>query len=179
MSNDKIIRYIDIRKFGYMNIFETNGPTFSEFILRLGEDALSKKFNTKYLMDKIRNKNISIKCALLDQKIVGGVGNIYASEALFKSNISPYMKCNELVKNKNKILKLIKSIKEILNDAIEVGGSTIQNHKNIKGEIGYFQYKFKVYNRENMTCKNKGCNSKIKKIRQTGRSTFFCQKCQA
>ena len=103
---------------------------------------------------------------------------LYISIKSQDSKISPLIKCHELVKNKHKIQKLVKSIKEILNAAIEVGGSTIQNHKNINGEIGYFQYKFNVYNRENMSCKNKGCNSIIKKIKQTGRSTFFCKKCQ-
>ena len=109
---------------------------------------------------------------------MGGIGNIYASEALFRAKISPMMESRKVVKNKIKTGDLISSIKFILHDAIMVGGSTIRDHKNLKGESGYFQYKFNVYNRENMTCNNQNCNAKIKKIVQTGRSTFYCTKCQ-
>ena len=105
---------------------------------------------------------------------MGGIGNIYASEALFRAKISPMMESRKVVKNKIKTGDLISSIKFILHDAIKVGGSTIRDHKNLKGESGYFQYKFNVYNRENMMCNSQNCNAKIKKIVQTGRSTFYC-----
>ena len=125
-----------------------------------------------------KNRITNIKSALLNQKIVGGIGNIYASEALFRAKISPMMESRKVVKNKIKTGDLISSIKFILHDAIKVGGSTIKDHKNLKGESGYFQYKFNVYNRENMTCNSQNCDAKIKKIVQTGRSTFYCTKCQ-
>ena len=88
------------------------------------------------------------------------------------------MESRKVVKNKTKTSDLISSIKFILRDAIKVGGSTIRDHKNLKGESGYFQYKFNVYNRENMICNSQNCNAKIRKIVQTGRSTFYCKKCQ-
>ena len=114
----------------------------------------------------------------MDQNIISGIGNIYASEALFRAKISPMMESRKVVKSKIKTSDLISSIKFILHDAIKVGGSTIKDHKNLKGESGYFQYKFNVYNRENMTCNSQNCDAKIKKIVQTGRSTFYCTKCQ-
>ena len=178
MSNFRVIRYIDIRRFGFIIIFESGKDVASFFDKRLGVDAISSKFNSEYLINKLKNKKIDIKNALLDQKIVGGVGNIYASEALYKAGISPFERSEDIAKNNKKVDNLISSIKFILRDAIKVGGSTISNYKNMDGESGYFQYKFNVYNRENLECNNKNCSSHIKKIRQSGRSTFYCDSCQ-
>ena len=172
MSNFRVIRYIDIRRFGFIIIFESGKDVASFFDKRLGVDAISSKFNSEYLINKLKNKKIDIKNALLDQKIVGGVGNIYASEALYRAGISPFERSEDIAKSNKKVDNLISSIKFILKDAIKVGGSTISDYKNMDGESGYFQYKFNVYNRENLECNNKNCSSHIKKIRQSGRSTF-------
>ena len=178
MSNSKVIRYIDIRRFGFIKIYDLKEKEFDIFKNKLGVDAISNNFNSKNLINHIKNKKINIKSALLDQKIVGGIGNIYASEALFKAGISPLDCSKDVAKNIKKINNLIKAIKFILRDAIKVGGSTIKNHKNMNGESGYFQYKFNVYNREDLKCNNIKCESSIKKIRQSGRSTFYCENCQ-
>ena len=170
MSDHSEIDYVDIRKFGFFKLINPQKVEIKKLKAELGPDALSDEFDTKYLQESLKNRITNIKSALLNQKIVGGIGNIYASEALFRAKI--------VVKNKIKTGDLISSIKFILHDAIMVGGSTIRDHKNLKGESGYFQYKFNVYNRENMTCNNQNCNAKIKKIVQTGRSTFYCTKCQ-
>ena len=138
----------------------------------LGPDALSDEFDTKYLQESLKNRITNIKSALLNQKIVGGIGNIYASEALFRAKISPMMESRKVVKNKIKTGDLISSIKFILHDAIKVGGSTIRDHKNLKGESGYFQYKFNVYNRENMICNSQNCDAKIKKLFRQGDPLF-------
>ena len=178
MTNDVIINYHDIRKFGFFKIIYPDNLVLENLKKNVGIDALSSKFNTKYLMYKLKNRTGNIKTSLLNQSIVGGIGNIYASEALFRAKISPLTISKNLANDKKKITKLISAIKYILADAINVGGSTIKNHTNIKGESGYFQYKFNVYNREQMKCKRLGCNSLILKINQSGRSTFYCESCQ-
>ena len=178
MSDQSEIDYVDIRKFGFFKLINPQKSEIKKLKAELGPDALSDEFDTKYLQESLKNKVTNIKSALLNQKIVGGIGNIYASEALFRAKIPPMMESRKVVKNKTKTGDLISSIKFILHDAIKVGGSTIRDHKNLKGESGYFQYKFNVYNRENMTCNSQNCDAKIKKIVQTGRSTFYCTKCQ-
>ena len=178
MSDQSEIDYVDIRKFGFFKLINPQKAEIKKLKEKLGPDALSDEFDTKYLQESLKNRVTNIKSALLNQKIVGGIGNIYASEALFRAKIPPMMESRKVVKNKTKTGDLISSIKFILHDAIKVGGSTIRDHKNLKGESGYFQYKFNVYNRENMICNSQNCNAKIKKIVQTGRSTFYCEKCQ-
>ena len=178
MSDQSEIDYVDIRKFGFFKLINPQKIEIKKLKAELGPDALSDEFDTKYLQECLKNRFTNIKSALLNQKVVGGIGNIYASEALFRAKIPPMMESRKVVKNKIKTSDLISSIKFILNDAIKVGGSTIRDHKNLKGESGYFQYKFNVYNRENMICNSQNCSAKIKKIVQTGRSTFYCTKCQ-
>lgn len=178
MSDQSEIDYIDMRKFGFFKLVNPQKVEIKKLKAELGPDALSDEFDIKYLQESLKNRVTNIKSALLNQKIVGGIGNIYASEALFRAKISPMMESGKVVKNKIKTGDLISSIKFILHDAIKVGGSTIRDHKNLKGESGYFQYKFNVYNRENMICNSQNCSAKIKKIVQTGRSTFYCTKCQ-
>ena len=178
MSDESKIDYVDIRKFGFFKLVTPQKNEIRKLLAELGPDALSDEFNTSYLQNTLKNRTINIKSALLNQKIVGGIGNIYASEALFRAKISPITESKKIAKDKIKISDLVSSIKFILNDAIQVGGSTIKDHKNMKGESGYFQYKFNVYNRENMECNDQNCDSKIKRIVQTGRSSFYCEKCQ-
>ena len=178
MSDESKIDYVDVRKFGFFKLVTPQKNEIRKLLAELGPDALSDEFNTNYLQNTLKNRTINIKSALLNQKIVGGIGNIYASEALFRAKISPITESRKIAKDKIKISELISSIKFILNDAIQVGGSTIKDHKNMKGESGYFQYKFNVYNRENMECNDQNCDSKIKRIVQTGRSSFYCEKCQ-
>ena len=178
MSDESKIDYVDIRKFGFFKLVTPQKNEIRKLLAELGPDALSDEFNTNYLQNTLKNRTVNIKSALLNQKIVGGIGNIYASEALFRAKISPITESKKIAKDKIKISDLVSSIKFILNDAIQVGGSTIKDHKNMKGESGYFQYKFNVYNRENMECNDQNCDSKIKRIVQTGRSSFYCEKCQ-
>jgi len=181
MSNGLIIKYIDPRRFGLMDIAKFNEINQHRLLKNIGPDALSSEFNAKYLLQTIKNKKCNIKTALLNQNIVGGVGNIYASEALYHSKITPIALCNEMVKHSNSMnnmKKLVKSVKFILTKAIEAGGSTISDHRLPNGDLGYFQNKFNVYNCENKICNRKSCSGTIKKIKQSGRSTFFCDSCQ-
>ena len=140
-----------------------------------GLDPLDKKFNFKYIKDKLKNRNKNIKNILLDQKIIAGIGNIYSSEILFYCKIRPQKK-GKYFKN-YEINKLLKYSRFVLNKAIAKGGSSIRNFKNANGVKGSYQDEFKVYNKENILCPNK-CSFKIKKINISNRSTFYCKNCQ-
>ncbi len=125
---------------------------------------------------RIKGKKTSIKAALLDQRVVAGIGNIYACEALFRAGISPKRKTSTVAGERAK--QLVPAIKTVLEDAIKAGGSTLRDYKKSDGSLGYFQHSFKVYDREGEPCPKKGCKGTIKRIVQGGRSTFYCSSCQ-
>ena len=173
-DNFRII-YNDPRRFGFFQIIE-NIDNLKKRFAHLGPEPFDSKFNLNYFKDFIKNKKRNIKDLLIDQKFVSGIGNIYASEILFKSRINPNKKL-ELLNNKNCSQIIIHS-KKVLSDAIKKGGSSIRNFKNTEGNKGSFQDSFKVYQRENLNCKRIGCKGKILKIVIANRSTFFCNSCQ-
>ena len=166
-GNKKILKYNDPRKFGFIDIVETDKLNQKKYIVKLGVDALSKKLNYNYLSKKISKSEVPIKQILLNQKIIAGIGNIYASEILFNAKISPLTKGKDL-KIRN-ISKLILSIRKILSKAISYGGSSIRDYRSTDGTIGNFQSNFKVYGKDG---KNIG-DDKVVKIVQYGRSTFY------
>ena len=173
-SNFMII-YNDPRRFGFLKILN-NKKELKKYFQRFGPEAISSKFNFKYIKYKFINKKKNIKNFLLDQNFVSGIGNIYANEILFYSKINP---CKIAKKLSNKeIKKLAKYSKLVLNLAIKFGGSSIRDFKNVKGISGLFQNKFKVYDRENKYCHRKKCKGKIIKIFISNRSSFFCKSCQ-
>ena len=173
-SKFKLI-YNDPRRFGYFKILK-NKKELDKYFKRIGPEALDKKFSLDYLMSKINTRKKNIKNFLLDQKIVSGIGNIYANEILFRSGISPIRSVKKL--GLVELTKIIKNSKLTLNYAIKFGGSSIKNFKSTSGKIGNFQNKFKVYNREKQKCLNYPCSGLIKKIYISNRSTFFCNSCQ-
>ena len=142
----------------------------------LGPEPLSNAFNASALRQKINKKQSSIKSVLLDQTIIAGLGNIYVCEALHRSGISPRRKAKNI--SENKMDRLVVAIRVVLQDAINAGGSTLKDHLQTSGEMGYFQHQFRVYSREGEECMKKSCSGLIKRIIQSGRSTFFCGKCQ-
>ena len=144
----------------------------TKYFKLLGVDALDKKLNVKYLQQKILKSVVPIKQILLNQKIISGIGNIYASEILFDAKISPFKKGCDL--NTNELSLLISSIKKILKKAIGFGGSSLRDYISVEGTLGNFQNKFKVYNKEGQTVSG----YKIHRINQYGRSTFYCPKIQ-
>ena len=171
-TNKKIITYNDPRKFGFIDIVETAKLEKKRYIMNLGVDALSNYLNSKYLYRIISKSEVPIKQILLNQKIIAGIGNIYASEILFDAKISPLTLGKDL-----KILylkKLITSIRKILRKAIKYGGSSIRDYTSIDGTLGNFQSNFKVYGKEG----EKIGNDKVVKIVQYGRSTFYSPKNQ-
>jgi len=167
--------YNDPRRFGYFKILN-NKQDFEDYFKRIGPEALDKKFNIYYLKKKIENRKKNIKNFLLDQKIVSGIGNIYANEILFKSQISPMKSVKEL--SQIDLDKIIKFSRLTLRNAIKFGGSSIKDFKGISGSGGTFQTKFNVYDRENEKCKNNKCKGIIQKRYISNRSTFICNFCQ-
>ena len=173
--NDLKIIYNDPRRFGFFK-FLGNKKALLDRFSHLGPEPFFKKFNLKYLLSSFLNKNKNIKNFLLDQKFVSGIGNIYASEILFLSKINPMINVMRLSKDECK--KIIFFSKKVLNKAIQKGGSSIRDFKNVSGQKGNFQLEFKVYQRENLNCLRKKCKGKILKIFISNRSTFFCNICQ-
>ena len=173
-SNFTII-YNDPRRFGFFKLLK-NKKELKKYFQRFGPEAISSKFNFKYVKYKLINKKKNIKNFLLDQYFVSGIGNIYANEILFYSKINPFKIAKKL--NSKEIKKLIKYSKLVLNLAIKFGGSSIRDFKNAKGISGSFQNKFKVYDRENKYCLKKNCKGKIIKMFISNRSSFFCKSCQ-
>jgi Formamidopyrimidine-DNA glycosylase len=142
----------------------------------MGPEPFSDKFNLNYVVNYFNNKNKDIKSFLLDQKFVSGIGNIYASEILFASKINPFKKAKRL--SKNECLNIILNSKKILEQAINKGGSSIRDFKDISGNKGTFQKEFRVYQQDGASCKRPKCKGIIKKKISSNRSTFFCIYCQ-
>ena len=176
-SSQKVIRYRDPRRFGFMDLVKTREFSNSKFIKHLGPEPLEADFSVPYLQSQLKTKKMPIKTALMDAKIVVGVGNIYASEALFYANIHPQTPAMHVADNENTIKRLIHSIQNVLQGAILSGGSTLRDHVRPDGKLGYFQHNFRVYDKAGTLCKT--CKTaSIEKIVQSGRSTFFCPHCQ-
>lgn len=176
LSNATRIIYNDPRRFGMIfTLQHSQMPTHKAFE-HLGPEPLGNEFSAIILKQRLKNKTVSIKQALLDQRVVVGVGNIYACEALYMSKINPEAKAGTL--SLKKLERLTTEIREVLTTAIKAGGSTLKDFKNTQGELGYFQHQFKVYNRENLPCGDCDCKVEItggvKRIVQSGRSTFYC-----
>jgi len=162
----------DSRKFGFIDITKTKELFSKKYISNLGIDALSRKLNAKYFYKKVNKSNVDIKQILLNQNIISGIGNIYASEILFDARISPFEKgCNLTI---IQIGNLITSIKKIIRKAITFGGSSIRDYRASDGTIGNFQLNFKVYGK----VKKKINNYRIIKTIQHGRSTYYCPELQ-
>jgi len=173
--NDLRIIYNDPRRFGFFQIVE-NYEKLKRRFNHLGPEPFDKRFNQNYIYLFFKKKEKNIKNFLLDQKFVSGIGNIYASEILFLSKINPYKKANFL--KISDCRKILISTKKILKDAIDKGGSSIRDFKNITGTKGGFQKIFKVYQREGLQCKRIKCKGIIQKKIISNRSTFFCKICQ-
>ena len=169
------IIYNDPRRFGFVKIFKTKVDILNYFS-KLGPEPFYKSFNHVYLKKKFKDSIKNIKNFLLDQTLVSGIGNIYASEILFMSRINPKKKVKDLTIGE--IKKIVTKTRLILKQAIKKGGSSIRDFKNIIGSKGNYQKEFKVYAREHYPCPTKGCKSKITKININNRSTYYCKTCQ-
>jgi len=169
------IVFNDHRRFGLMTLVNTERLEEDKLFAGLGIEPLSAGFNAAHLARALEGKKTPIKSALLDQRVVAGLGNIYVCEALFRAGISPKKLAGAI--KREQIVPLVAAIKKVLKDAIAAGGSTLRDHAQATGDPGNFQHHFLVYGREGLKCKNK-CPGTVKRIVQAGRSTFYCPKCQ-
>lgn len=176
MDNGARITFNDPRRFGAMDMFATAGSETHPLLASIGPEPLGNAFNEDYLIDALAHRNTPIKSALLDQKTIAGLGNIYVCEALFRSKIHPTRSARRV--SKSRVASLVPVIRDVLNDAITAGGSSLRDFRQADGELGYFQHSFDVYGREADPCRTPGCTSTIRRIVQSGRSTFYCPTCQ-
>ena len=176
-TNNGYITYNDARRFGLITYCESDKICQHKLFANIGIDPFSQNLTADYLKNKLSNKKNPIKVALLDQSIINGIGNIYASEALYDSKISPLRESNSL--NLVELENLITSVRKILQKAIKAGGSTLKDYRKPDGSMGYFQNSHCVYDKEGMRCPNCTCDidktKGIKRIVQGGRSTFYCE----
>lgn len=167
------IRYHDPRRFGFMDLAEAGEVAGHAMLRDLGPEPLSDAFDWPMLAAALRGRKSPIKTALLDQKVIAGLGNIYVCEALFRAGLSPKRKASTV--RGGRARRLWTAIREVLTEAIAAGGSSISDHRQTDGELGYFQYSFTVYGREGEPCPGCDCASGgVRRIVQSGRSTFYC-----
>ena len=172
--------YADPRRFGFIDLYDDIAT--SPYLKDLGPEPLGNDFNAAEMAEKFEGKKSPIKAALLDQRVVAGLGNIYVAEALHRSHILPTVLASSLVtpggRPKAALDDLAHAVRQVLVEAIEVGGSTLRDFRNAQGGSGYFQHRFAVYDREGEPCPTPLCTGMIERIVQSGRSTFFCPICQ-
>jgi formamidopyrimidine-DNA glycosylase len=182
MSSGAAIVFNDPRRFGYMKIIARRALDDEPLLSRLGPEPLGNEFDAAMLARSCANKKTSLKAALLDQRVVAGLGNIYVCEALFRSHLSPRRLAATLATKKaeptDHAKRLVDAIHAVLNQAIKAGGSSLRDHRQTSGELGYFQHSFQVYDREGEKCQTAGCGGIVRRFTQNGRSTFWCPKCQ-
>jgi formamidopyrimidine-DNA glycosylase len=182
MSSGHDIVFNDPRRFGYMKIIARNAIGDEPLLKDLGPEPLGNEFDAGLLAQACANKKTSLKAALLDQRVVAGLGNIYVCEALFRSKLSPRRLAATLATKKGEptdhARRLVDAIHAVLNEAIKAGGSSLRDHRQANGDLGYFQHSFQVYDREGEPCRTGGCEGIVKRFVQNGRSTFWCPKCQ-
>ena len=176
MSNGFEIRYNDPRRFGFMDLTTEAEITLHPMLSKIGPEPVHPGLSGPEMAARLKGKATPIKAALLDQSVIAGIGNIYASEVLFMAGISPKRKANNVQGKRAE--KLTAAIHEVLIQAIEAGGSSLRDHRQTSGELGYFQHSFKVYGRAGKPCPVCGPSVQVSQITQSGRSTFFCSCCQ-
>lgn len=174
-SGTRIV-YNDPRRFGGMELLDTATSEQHKLLRDIGPEPLGNAFHTDHLASRFEGKKSPIKTALLDQKIVAGLGNIYVCEALNRARISPLRHAGTLCYEQ--VSALVPIICDVLSSAIEAGGSSLKDFRQTDGDLGYFQHSFRAYGREGDRCLNAGCAGDIERVVQAGRSTFYCPQCQ-
>jgi len=180
MSNGAVVTFNDPRRFGSMKLVARAKLEHEPLLRVLGPEPLGKEFDAAMLAKACAGKKTSLKAALSDQRVVAGLGNIYVCEALYRARLSPKRQASTIADRNGKpnarAEALVDAIKAVLNDAIKAGGSSLRDHRRADGSLGDFQHNFQVYDREGESCP--ACHGKIRRIVQTGRSTFYCPSCQ-
>lgn len=176
MEGGANIVFNDPRRFGFMTLFPTDHEAAVPFLAGLGPEPNSNEFSGPFLQARVKGKKAPLKAALLDQRVVAGLGNIYVCEALHRAGLSPRRLAGTLGPQRAERLAL--AVRQVIDEAIAAGGSSLKDFASADGELGYFQHTFRAYGREGETCVTPDCGSKIERIVQSGRSTFFCPHCQ-
>lgn len=170
------VTYYDPRRFGYMALVNTATLELHPWFAGLGPEPLSDAFDSAHLKAAFAGRKQGPKTLLLDQRIVAGLGNIYVCEALNRAQISPFKPAGKV--SGPRLARLVPEIKAVLTEAIAAGGSTLRDFAQADGALGYFQHRFRTYDREGQPCCNNGCGGVIDREMQAGRSTFYCPVCQ-
>lgn len=176
MANGARITFNDPRRFGAMDLLETATAEQHPLLAKLGPEPLGNSFNEAHLIAAFKGRKTPVKSALLDQRIVAGLGNIYVCEALYRARISPKRRAGAIAAAR--VATLVPIIRDVISEAIEAGGSSLRDFRQTDGELGYFQHRFDVYDREDHPCRTPDCGGTITRIAQAGRSSFFCPQCQ-
>jgi formamidopyrimidine-DNA glycosylase len=181
IEDGRQVVYSDPRRFGMMDLFPEAGISSHKLLMDIGVEPLGNAFSAATLREAFRGKKAPLKAALLDQRIIAGLGNIYVCEAMHRTGLSPRRKAGTLAgprSDPRRLDELVRHIRDILGEAIAAGGSTLQDFAHADGSRGAFQQRFAVYDREGENCLKPGCSGHIRRIVQSGRSTFFCPVCQ-
>ncbi len=176
MEGGARVTFNDARRFGAMDLTPTETAGDHWLIRDIGPEPLGNMFDEAYLRERLRGRNTPVKSALLDQRVVAGLGNIYVCEVLFRAGVSPVRKAGRI--GAERVSSLVPLIREVLSEAIEAGGSSLRDYRQTDGELGYFQHTFRVYDREGEPCVRPGCTGLIRRVVQSGRASFYCPVCQ-
>ncbi len=182
LDNGAIVTYNDPRRFGFMDLARSDALESHPRLGGLGDEPLAAAFDARRLAELFAGSRAPLKAALLDQRRIAGLGNIYVCEALFRARLDPSRPANILANARGGPTRaaaaLARAIHAVLEEAIEAGGSTLRDHRQADGGLGYFQHSFSVYDREGSVCPRPRCGGTIARITQSGRSTFYCPVCQ-
>jgi formamidopyrimidine-DNA glycosylase len=181
LKNGVQVVYTDYRRFGVMDLLHESELASHRLLKDIGVEPLGNEFSADFLAGRFRKKSAPLKAALLDQRIIAGLGNIYVNEVLYRSGLSPKRKAGTLVRKNahdGRLDELVRHVRDVLKEAISAGGSTLRDFSGTDGSEGAFQQRFSVYDRAGEKCQTPGCRGTIRRIVQSGRSTFFCPSCQ-
>jgi formamidopyrimidine-DNA glycosylase len=182
MSSRAVVIYNDPRRFGYMHLIAETELAAHPLIKGLGVEPLGNELTAEHLARRAAGRSADLKAFLLDQRHIAGLGNIYVCEALHRAGLSPNRAASALADRKGRPTeraeRLVPIIRAVLEEAIDAGGSSLRDYKHTDGSLGYFQHRFQVYGREGEPCTREGCGGTVRRIVQSGRSTFLCPRCQ-
>lgn len=176
MEDGATITFNDARRFGAMDLWPTADLDAHRWLAALGPEPLGNAFDATMLSARLAGRRAPVKALLLDQRIVAGLGNIYVCEALHRAAISPLRAAGRI--SRRRIDALVPAIRDVLREAIDAGGSSLRDYRQTDGELGYFQHSFAVYGREGAPCPRPGCTGTVRRVVQSGRSSFYCPACQ-
>jgi formamidopyrimidine-DNA glycosylase len=176
MDTGARVTFNDARRFGAMDLRPTDRIAEHPLLAALGPEPLGNEFHADYLAGRFKGRIVPAKAALLDQRIVAGLGNIYVCEVLHRAGIHPQTPVGQI--GAEAIARIVEAVRGVLTEALAAGGSSLRDYRQADGELGYFQHSFKAYGREGAPCPTPGCGGAIARIVQSGRSSFYCPVCQ-